>query len=130
LQPNRYKDDKAIVQRLRELHAAGKLDPLQDKLLFAPKRPAEELYDLDADPHELANLAADPKHQQTLDTMRKLLAEWEERTGDKGRTPEPMAMYDSDMKVYLESGGANRNRQHEELVRNINFNKEQAAAGK
>ncbi len=29
LQPNRYKDSKAIVQRLRELHRAGKLDPAQ-----------------------------------------------------------------------------------------------------
>ncbi|HUR54908.1 MAG TPA: sulfatase, partial [Gemmataceae bacterium] len=53
LQPNAYKDAKAIVQKLRELHAAKKLDELQEKLLFAPKRPAEELYDLTADPHEV-----------------------------------------------------------------------------
>ena len=50
LQPNRYKDDKAIVKKLRDLHAAGKLDALTEKLLFAEKRPAEELYDLRADP--------------------------------------------------------------------------------
>ena len=34
-----------------------------EKLLFAEKRPAEELYDLAADPHEVTNLAADPKHK-------------------------------------------------------------------
>jgi arylsulfatase A-like enzyme len=128
LQPNRYKDDKAIVQRLRELHAGGKLDDLQERLLFAPKRPREELYDLAADPHELTNLAADPKHKATLDAMRKRLSDWEERTGDKGRTPEPAAMYDSDMKVYL-AGGAKKDR-GDELRRNIELNKKWAGEGK
>ena len=46
LQPNAYKDGKQIVQRLRKLHAAGKLNELQERLLFSPTRPAEELYDL------------------------------------------------------------------------------------
>jgi arylsulfatase A-like enzyme len=126
LQPNRYKDDKAIVKTLRELHAAGKLDELQEKLLFAPKRPAEELYDLTADPHEVRNLASDPKRQATLEAMRKRLADWEETTGDKGRTPETMAMYDSDMKVYL-GGGRKTN---DELWRNIELNKQWAKEGK
>ncbi|MFO0824385.1 MAG: hypothetical protein U0792_14935 [Gemmataceae bacterium] len=58
---NRYKDDKAIVKKLRELHAAKKAFELTEKLLFAEKRPAEELYDLKADPFELNNLAADPE---------------------------------------------------------------------
>ncbi|MBM3272336.1 sulfatase [Candidatus Kaiserbacteria bacterium] len=126
LQPCRYKDEKAIVQKLRELHAARKLDYLTEKLLFAETRPAEELYDLAADPHEVTNLAADPKHKATLETMRKKLADWEERTGDKGRTPEPMAMYDSDMKVYL--GGGKKD--NAELKRNIELNKKWAEEGK
>jgi arylsulfatase A-like enzyme len=126
LQPNRYKDDKAIVQRLRELHAAGKLDALAEKLLFAPKRPAEELYDLTADPFEMNNLASDPNHSATLDAMRKKLAAWEESTGDKGRMPEPMAMYDSDMAVYLGEGA----RPNEGLQRNIQLNKQWASEGK
>jgi arylsulfatase A-like enzyme len=128
LQPNRYKDDKAIVQRLRELHAARKLDELQEKLLFAPKRPVEELYDLAADPQEVNNLAADPKYQATLAALRKKLADWEEATGDRGRTPEPMANYDSDMKVYL-GGGASKDRT-DELRRNIELNKKWASEGK
>jgi arylsulfatase A-like enzyme len=126
LQPNRYKDDKAIVKKLRELHAAQKLDALQEQLLFAPKRPAEELYDLAADPHELKNLAADPAHRDTLAALRKRLADWEEATGDRGRTPEPMARYDSDMKVYLGEG----KKDNSELKRNIELNKKWAAEGK
>jgi arylsulfatase A-like enzyme len=126
LQPCRYKDDKAIVQKLRELHAAKKLDDLTEKLLFAPTRPKEELYDLTADPFEVNNLAGDPKHKATLDAMRKKLADWEEVTLDKGRKPEPMAMYDSDMKVYL-AGGKKAN---DDLKRNIELNKKWAAEGK
>ncbi len=128
LQPNRYKDDKAVVKRLRELHAEKKLDEVQERLLFAPRRPAEELYDLSADPHEVTNLAGDPKHRATLEAMRKRLAEWEERTGDKGREPEPAAMYDSDMKAYLAGGGKKDNA--DELRRNIELNKKWAAEGK
>ena len=95
LQPCRYKDDKAIVQKLRELHAAKKLDDLTEKLLFAEKRPAEELYDLAADPHEVNNLADDPKHEATLDAMRKKLADWEERHRRQG----PQARADGDVRL-------------------------------
>jgi arylsulfatase A-like enzyme len=128
LQPCRYKDEKAIVKRLRELHAANALDALTERLLFARTRPSEELYDLAADPHEIANLAADPGHKATLDAMRKKLADWEERTGDRGREAEPMAMYDSDMTVYL--GGGAKKANNEELRRNIELNKKWAKEGK
>lgn len=126
LQPNRYKDDKAIVQKLRELHAAKKLDDLTERLLFAEKRPAEELYNLSVDQFEVNNLVGDPKHKDALDAMRKKLADWEERTDDKGRMPEPMAMYDSNMKVYLSEG----KKANEELKRNIELNKKWASEGR
>ena len=126
LQPCRYKDEKAIVKTLRELHAAKKLDDLTENLLFAETRPAEELYDLTADPYEVKNPAADPKDQATLELLRKKLADWEEVTGDQGRVPESMAMYDSDMRVYL-GGGKNDN---VELKQNIELNKRWAAEGK
>lgn len=102
LQPNAYKDGKAIVQRLRELHAGGKLDPLSEKLLFSPERPAEELYDWKADPWQVKNLANDPAHQATLEKLRADLDKWIADSGDKG--PESEAMYDSDMQEYLGKG--------------------------
>ena len=129
LQPCQYKDDKAIIQRLRELHAAGQLNALQEKLLFSPRRPREELYDLRADPRETNNLAGDANSSGELAAMRERLAQWEARTGDKGREPEPWAVYDSDMKVYLDAFGAQAARRAE-LQRNIDINKAWAKAGK
>ncbi|MBL9124512.1 MAG: sulfatase [Planctomycetaceae bacterium] len=128
LQPNQYKDSKQIVRRLRELHAAGELSELPERLLFAPTRAPEELYDLAADPHELKNLAGDPAYHATLAEMRARLAKWEMTTNDQGREPEPAAMYDSDMEVYL--GGRARRNRDSELVRNIELMKQWARQGK
>ena len=105
LQPNVYKDEKDIYKALREWHEAGKLNELQERLLFAPERAPEELYDLAADPWELKNLAADAKYKDKLAELRGILDRWIRETGDKGRQVEPMAMYDSDMKVYVDGIG-------------------------
>ncbi len=121
LAPCAYKDDKAILQRLRVLHQESKLSALQEELLFAPRRPAEELYDLAADPHELHNLASDPAHAATLKAMRTRLEEWEISSGDAGRSPEPAAMYDSDMEVYL---APMKGVKRAELLKNIQLNKD------
>jgi arylsulfatase A-like enzyme len=100
LQPNNYKDSKPILQRLRELHAHGKLSPMQDAILFSPTRPAEELYDVQADPFEIRNLAGDPHFRSPLETLRARLDRWMVETRDRG--PESETMYDSDMAVYLQ----------------------------
>lgn len=47
-------------------------------------RPAEELYDLTADPWELSNLAAEPAHAATLKTLRGNLDTWMKEQSDKG----------------------------------------------
>lgn len=127
LQPNRYKDAKPIVQRLRELHASGGLDPLQERLLFAPKRPAEELYDLQADPHELRDLAGDPSHRATLEALRGRLDRWVAESNDLGRFPEPEASYDAEMTEYLRNPAASRD---QTLRTNIALMKKWAAEGK
>jgi arylsulfatase A-like enzyme len=93
LQPNAYKERAYPVWNLlKELHAAGKLTPAQE-VLCQPTMPAEELYDLENDPHESHNLAesAEPEHQQALVRLRALVEAWIEQTDDQGRvfeTPE------------------------------------------
>ena len=127
LQPNAYKDGKSIVQTLRALHAAGKLNPLQEKLLFSPTRPAEELYEWTTDRWQVKNLAAEPAHQATLKKMRARLDRWIIETKDKG--PESEAMYDSDMAVYL-GGRDNKGKGASVTERNIAVMKQWAKEGK
>ncbi|MDO8540500.1 MAG: sulfatase [Opitutaceae bacterium] len=99
LQPNAYKDGKSIVQTLRSLHEAGKLDPLAEKLLFSPTRPKEELYEWTTDRWQVKNLADDPQHRKSLETLRARMDQWITETKDRG--PESEKMYDSDMDVYI-----------------------------
>jgi len=64
------------------LRAEAKLKPDQSSCFVQP-RPEEELYDLDADPHELHNLAGDAGFANVLGTMRQALADWQRSTGDR-----------------------------------------------
>lgn len=91
LQPNAYKERSYPVWNLlKELDAQGKLTPAQ-KLLTAPTMPPEELYDLEADPHEIYNLASspDPAHKEALIRLRKTLEQWIHDSDDQGRDLEP-----------------------------------------
>jgi arylsulfatase A-like enzyme len=121
LQPNAYKDGKSIVQTLRALHAEGKLDALQEKLLFSPTRAPEELYQWREDRWQVKNLADDPAHKQTLEKLRARLDQWIAETGDKG--PESEAQYDSDVKLYL-------GRENPAYDENVALMKKWAAEGK
>ena len=130
LQPNAYKDGKEIIQRLRELHEKGKLDLLAEKLLFSPTRPEEELYDVQQDPFETRNLAADPKFRKTLIEMRERLNRWIKERNDRGQQPESSAMFESDMAVYLKGEGGLRDQRLRVLRNNIALMKKWAAEGK
>ncbi len=46
------------------------------------ERPAEELYDLKADPHEMQNLARDPQQASRVALMRTELKAWMKQQGD------------------------------------------------
>jgi arylsulfatase A-like enzyme len=128
MQPNRYKDAKAVVRTLRRLHLEGKLSLEQDRI-FNPTRPAEELYDLDRDPYELRNLAADPRHSMELSRHRAILERWIEQSGDRGRTPEPDDFYDAEMELYL--SGRNADDPDNKILKgNIAQMKKWAAEGK
>ena len=127
LQPNAYKDGKSIVQAIRAQHAAGKLDPLQEKVLFSPTRPKEELYEYATDRWQVRNLADDAAHQAILKNLRDRLDRWIVETKDKG--PESEQMYDSDMDVYI-GGRAKKGKNESATQKNIATMKAWAKEGK
>ena len=130
LQPCIYKDRKPFMKSLRELHAAGKLDEVQSRLL-AGTRPEEELYDLSKDRWEIHNLAEQPEHQDKLREMRAILEDWIIESDDQGRFPESEAAYDSAMKKYLDGMKKRGDTERaQELQDNINLMKQWKAEGK
>jgi len=132
LQPCAYKDKKEILIALREWFDAGRLNRDQ-MLIMAPIRPVEELYDLDADPNELNNLADRAEHQSTLAKLRGILDRWIEETGDRGQYLEPDAVYDSDMKVYVDgmrAGGGWKVENAAVIEKNIQIMKQWQAEGR
>lgn len=89
LQANDYKERSYPVWNLlKQLHAEGSLTPPQE-FLCAPTMPAEELYDLQTDPHEIQNLAHSPEHQAVLSRLRTMLENWIVETKDMGAKLEP-----------------------------------------
>lgn len=88
MQLNRYKEvSYPIWRQLLRLEKEGQLSASQNPFL-ARSRPDEELYDTEADPNELHNLAESPEHQQILTRMSSALDLWIQHTGDKGEQPE------------------------------------------
>lgn len=69
------------MDALRRRRDAGMLTPAQSRIFQTP-RPAEELYDVVADPHELKNLAADARYAPTLARLREKLVQWGRQTND------------------------------------------------
>jgi len=67
---------------MKRLQSEGKLTPAQAACFQAP-RAAEFLYDVEADPHCLRNLADDPSHAETLVRLRGALTTWQKQTGDE-----------------------------------------------
>ena len=78
-----YRNQSAIMQELLRLHAAGKLSGDQ-ALWLRTNRPAEELFDVRADPHQVRDLAREPAHRATLERMRAAVQDWMTRIGDQG----------------------------------------------
>ncbi len=106
LQLNRYKETSyPTITLMRFLHERGQLDANQ-AFLMQPTRPPEELYDLQTDPHEIRNLAADPAYVATLRRLRTNLDEWIVQINDQGRFPEPpevVARHESEMRKAYET---------------------------
>ncbi len=82
-----FRNAHPIMQELMRLHVEDALDEIPAQF-FADSRPAEELYDCEADPHETHDLAADPAHRETLERLRAECDRWLAEVGDMGEIPE------------------------------------------
>ncbi len=116
-----YRDQGRIMQRLWHHHESGTLSPAAMQW-FAP-RPTEVLYDLDADPWELTNLADDPDYLPALTRMRMAYARWRLNIPDladedeaamaerfwpaeqQPRTPAPVVIEQNDGRLLAQPGG-------------------------
>lgn len=77
----------ATMKEIRRLEHDGGLSP-EAALFTAATKPAEELYDLQSDPHEVRNLADDPTMNLHLQRMRRAHLQWVSDTRDLGLLPE------------------------------------------
>lgn len=77
-QYNKYKEGSyPPLAEMNVLHMQGKLTPEQ-AAFFAPTKPEIELFDLRVDPHEVNNVADDPKYAETKAKLLKELTGWRE----------------------------------------------------
>lgn len=102
---NNYRYIMLAYQQWRQLHAEGKLNEVQSQF-FQPKA-AEALYDLENDPHEIHNLASDPKYAPQLTALRQRLIERLKAMPDLSFVPEAL-LVDSAMQNPVQFGQENK----------------------
>jgi arylsulfatase A-like enzyme len=82
-----YRDQQEIMQEIHRLRASGSLG--HDQWQFtATKKPLEELYDTQVDPHEINNLSGNPRYFEKLAELRDAHDRWNDSVRDLGRMPE------------------------------------------
>jgi uncharacterized sulfatase len=77
----------ATMIEIRRAEQSGNLTETM-AVFSAATKPAEELYDLENDFHEVNNLADNPEHAGKLAEMRTALKDWQNEIGDVGLIPE------------------------------------------
>ena len=87
IQPNFYTDQSEIMQELIAAREEGGLGVIQKKF-WEPRRMAEELYDVESDPHQVKNLVYNTDLNDVLVEMRSAHQDWMRRTHDTGMMPE------------------------------------------
>ncbi|WP_442508625.1 sulfatase family protein [Novipirellula sp. SH528] len=87
-QLNEYKERQyPMLALMNVLNLQGKLNDAQAKFM-ADRKPEIELYDLENDPHELNNLADDPKHTAIKAELLAEIVRWRKDVKDIGVTDE------------------------------------------
>ena len=81
--PVAYAEFIPMTAEIHALRASGESTPAQWQVVD-PGKPAEELYDTAADPHEVENLIANPEMTEVASRLRVALEGWMEETGDLG----------------------------------------------
>lgn len=74
---------RPILPLLRKMNKAGQLNSNQ-AYFFKARKEVEQLYDLQADPYELNNLASSKEHQEIKAKLHKELFKWIESSKDLG----------------------------------------------
>lgn len=86
MQPH-YRDPRPITKLMRQMARDGQLNAVQMQF-YGDERPAEEFYDLQADPHQIHNLVGKDAATKELERHRGLLDVWIRTTKDRGQQPE------------------------------------------
>ena len=76
------------MRRRSTLPSTGSCKTAEQSRSISPTKPKEELYDVEADPDEVHNLAGDPRYLAKLEELRGALSRWMEETNDLGAIPE------------------------------------------
>ncbi|MEM9260188.1 MAG: sulfatase, partial [Bacteroidota bacterium] len=82
-----YREQMNAMQSLLKGRDAGTLTDAQAQW-FRKTKAREELFDTHNDPHELRNLAEDPRYQDKLTELRNAMDNWIDQVGDLGDIPE------------------------------------------
>lgn len=82
-----YRLQQPMMKEMLELRDAGQLNAVQMQW-FKPNKPAEELYDVQADPYQLTNIADQPQMASHLKRLRSQMDQWLVETKDLGAIPE------------------------------------------
>lgn len=80
--PITFREQIPTMQELLRLHREDRLNEVQSQW-FRESKPREELFDCIDDPHELRNLADDPKYADILVEFRNEMNRWLTEIGDR-----------------------------------------------
>lgn len=85
-----YRDRMDLMQEIHRLTEEGGLDSSRHWQLLRDTKPMQELYDTFEDPHEIHNLAEDPRYRDKLLELRREQQRWFNEIDDMGLIPEPV----------------------------------------